>query len=166
MLDWLNTNIEYWHWIVFGLILVTGEIVLTSFILLWFGISAILVGIFLLLFPFSFTIQLLSWVILSLIVIFGWFKWISPLIKTKSLSGMARETLLGKVGTVIEINSMQTGRGILRFPAPIVGNDEWQFICEDLIEVGNRVSVREISGNTLIVQKHGSNLNTSNQPGV
>ena len=156
MLDWLNANIAYWHWIVLGLILAVGEIVLPSFVLLWFGLSAIVVGILLWLFPFSFTAQLFIWVTLSLFVVYGWFKWISPRMKTQSLSGMARETMLGQVGTVIEYNSVQPGRGTLRFPAPILGDDEWQFICEQEVEIGNRVVVREISGNTLIVYKSKS----------
>jgi len=64
---------------------------------------------------------------------------------------MAREGMIGQTGTVIEYNSVHEGRGKLRFPAPILGNDEWQFICTDPIEVGRRVIVREFSGNTLIV---------------
>jgi len=39
----------------------------------------------------------------------------------------------------------------LRFSAPILGADEWQFICTDTVEIGSRVVVREFSGNTLIV---------------
>ena len=97
--------------------------------------------------------QLLIWIILSLVNVFAWFKWISPHLQNKSLSGMARETMLGQIGTVIDYNSVQPGRGRLRFPAPVVGSDEWPFICEDEIIVGSRVIVREFSGNTLIVNK-------------
>ena len=153
MLEWLNANIAYWHWIVFGLVLSLSEILVMSFVLLWFGLSAIVVGILLWIFPFSITMQLFIWVSLSLFNVFGWFKWISPRIKNKSLSGMARETMIGQIGTVIEYNSVQSGRGKLRFPAPILGNDEWQFICTDEIEVGSRVIVQEFSGNSLIVSK-------------
>jgi membrane protein implicated in regulation of membrane protease activity len=153
MLAWLNSNVAYWHWMVFGLILVSGEMLLPSFVLLWFGISALIVGGLLWYFEITFTIQLVIWVLLSLLNVFVWFKWISPLLRTKSLSGMARESMIGQIGTVIEYNSVQPGRGKLRFPAPIVGSDEWRFICVDDIKVGSRVIVREFSGNTLIVNK-------------
>ena len=153
MLEWLNANIAYWHWIVFGLILSLGEILVMSFVLLWFGVSAIIVGILLSVFPVSITVQLFLWVTLSLFNVYGWFKWISPRIKTNSLSGMAKESMVGQIGTVIEYNSVQPGRGKLRFPAPILGDDEWQFICTDKIDVGNRVIVQEFSGNSLIVSK-------------
>lgn len=64
---------------------------------------------------------------------------------------MSREGMIGQVGSVIEYNSVHEGRGTLRFPAPILGNDEWQFICTDTVDVGDRVIVREFSGNALIV---------------
>lgn len=153
MLEWLNANIAYWHWIVFGLILSVSEILVLSFVLLWFGLSAIIVGILLWIFPFSITMQLFIWVSLSLFNVFGWFKWISPRLKNKSLSGMARESMIGQTATVIEYNSVQRGRGKLRFPAPILGSDEWQFICSDEVDVGSRVIVQEFSGNSLIVSK-------------
>jgi membrane protein implicated in regulation of membrane protease activity len=151
MLEWLNANIAYWHWIVFGLLLILTEIITVSFILLWFGVSAILVGVLLWLLPISLTMQLLIWTLLSLFNVFGWFKWVSPHLKNKTLSGMAKEKMIGQIGTVIDYNPVQPERGLLRFPAPILGNDEWQFICSDEIEVGSRVIVKEFSGNTLIV---------------
>jgi len=153
MIDGLNITIEYWHWIIFGLLLSVSEIFVLSFVLLWFGLSAIMVGLFLLIFEVSLTIQILLWILLSAFNVFAWFKWISPRLKNKTLSGMSREKMLGQVGTVIEFNPAHKGRGTLRFPAPILGADEWQFICEESLETGTRVSVKEFSGNALIVTK-------------
>ena len=151
MFEWLNANIAYWHWLIFGLCLALAEIMLLSFVTLWFGMAAIIVGLLLLIYPFSFTMQLLIWIILSIIIVFSWFKWVSPHLKNKTFSGMSRESMIGQIGTVIEYNSVHEGRGTMRFPAPILGNDEWQFICTDNIDLGDRVMVREFSGNTLIV---------------
>lgn len=150
-MEWLNANIFYWHWLIFGLSLALAEILLVSFVALWFGVSAIIVGLLLWIVPFSFTAQLILWIILSIIIVFSWFKWVSPHFKNKTFSGMAREGMIGQTGTVIECNSVHEGRGTLRFPAPILGNDEWQFICTESVETGSRVMVREFSGNTLIV---------------
>lgn len=151
MFEWLNANIAYWHWLIFGLCLIISELMLVSFVALWFGVSAIIVGLILWVMPFSFTLQLILWGILSIIIVFAWFKWVSPHLKNKSFSGMSRERMIGQTGTVIEYNSFHEGRGTMRFPAPILGNDEWQFICTDTIGLGDRVIVREFSGNTLIV---------------
>jgi len=151
MLEWLNTEVAYWHWMIFGLALALLEIMMLSFVALWFGLSAFVVGLLLWVLPLSFTMQLTIWIILSICIIFSWFKWVSPLLKNKSFSGMAKESMLGQMGTVIEYNSAHEGRGTLRFSAPILGADEWQFICTDTVEVGSRVFVREFSGNALIV---------------
>ena len=86
MLEWLNVHIAYWHWLVFGLCLALAEIMLVSFVALWFGLAAIIVGLLLWLVPFSFTLQLLIWIILSLFIVFAWFKWVSPHFKNKTFS--------------------------------------------------------------------------------
>jgi inner membrane protein len=153
MLDGLNEIVAYWHWIILGLLLSMTEIFSMSFILLWFGLSAIIVGILLWIVQFSITYQILIWGVLSAFNVYAWFKWVSPRLKNKTLSGMAREKMIGQIGTVIEFNPTHHGRGKLRFPAPILGSDEWQFICSnsEKIEIGRRVIVREFSGNTLIV---------------
>jgi len=153
MIDSLNISIEYWHWIIFGLLLSLSEIFVLSFVLLWFGLSAIVVGLLLAIIEIPLTIQILLWIFLSAFNVFAWFKWVSPRLKNKTLSGMSREKMLGQVGSVIEFNPVHEGRGTLRFPAPILGADEWQFICEDTLEVGTRVIVKEFSGNSLIVSK-------------
>ncbi len=44
-------------------------------------------------------------------------------------------------------------KGRLRFPAPVVGNDEWGFRSEDEFTAGDRAIVTDISGNDLIVRK-------------
>ena len=47
----LFEQLLYWHWIVFGLILVALEMLLPGFVLLWFGVGALLVGSLLYLIP-------------------------------------------------------------------------------------------------------------------
>ena len=34
-----------------------------------------------------------------------------------------------------------------------MGADEWQFICNQKVDIGDRVAVKEVSGNTLVVEK-------------
>jgi membrane protein implicated in regulation of membrane protease activity len=42
---------------------------------------------------------------------------------------------------------------MVRFAIPVLGSDEWPFICAQDVKTGDKVAVREISGNTLIVEK-------------
>ena len=62
---------------------------------------------------------------------------------------------VGESGQVIRVPA-QEKRGIVRFTTPLLGADEWPFICEQDIASGDRVIVKDISGNTLIVEKRGS----------
>ena len=69
----------------------------------------------------------------------------------KTRSGMAHESMVGKVATVLDYHTA-TSRGQLRFSAPVLGEDEWRFICEQPLKPGDRVCVIDFSGNDLIVK--------------
>lgn len=152
MLEFLDSHIAYWHWLVLGLILCAVEIFIPSFVVIWFGVSALFVGVIALVTDLSFTLQLLIWVLLSVSDLVVWLKFVQPRLKNKSLSGMSREALLGQQGTVLEVNP-DRGRGRMRFSVPVLGSDEWQFICDEALSSGDRVRVVELSGNTLVVTK-------------
>jgi membrane protein implicated in regulation of membrane protease activity len=144
---------EYWHWIVFGVLLMLSEIVLTSFFVLWFGVAAVLVGIVLLLFPeLALSAQILIWTLLSSLLALAWFKYLKPLSVDRTKAGLSREAIVGEVGQVISVPN-EDRRGRMRFPAPVVGNDEWQIISTESLAEGDRVRVKDVSGNSLIVEK-------------
>lgn len=152
MVEWLDANILYWHWVVFGILLAGAEIFAPSFFLLWLGVSAVVVGVISYFIELSFSTEIILWGILSFSSLVAWFKFIAPSMKTNTLSGMSREALIGQEGTVTEF-SKTVSKGRLRFPAPVVGNDEWGFRSEDDFAAGDRAIVTEISGNDLIVRK-------------
>ena len=60
----------------------------------------------------------------------------------------------GQTGIVVRHNA-DSGRGLLKFPAPIMGSEEWDFICEGKLASGDRVTVTELSGNAVIVRRQG-----------
>jgi hypothetical protein len=70
----------------------------------------------------------------------------------RTKAGISREAILGENGQVIKVPE-QEKRGIVRFTTPLLGGDEWPFICDQDLAVGDRVTVMDISGNTLIVKK-------------
>ena len=143
----------YWHWIIFGIGLVLLELTLPSFTALWFGVAGILVGLGLLAFPeMTLTLQILSWTVLSVLMTFLWFKYLKPLSIDKTKAGLSREMIVGEVGQV-QVVPHEDRRGTLKFPAPVLGADEWQFICTEDLQVGDRVRVIDVSGNSLIVTK-------------
>ncbi|HCS27205.1 MAG TPA: hypothetical protein DIW43_07110 [Spongiibacteraceae bacterium] len=150
-MEWFDSSIAYWHWLVFGLVLIALEIFTAGFVLLWLGVSALMVGVLSYVIALSFTAELLIWTILSVSDLFVWFKFIQPRFRNKTLSGMSREAVVGQTGMVIQANSGERGR--LRFSMPVLGSDEWSFICQDAVSVGDRVSVTDVSGNTLVVSR-------------
>lgn len=151
-MEWLDANVAYWHWLVVGILLALLEILVPSFFMLWLGISAALVAGVLLAFEISFTQQLLLWIILSIITTTLWFKLISPKMRDKSFSGMAKEAIIGQVGQVITFNP-DTSQGTIRFHVPILGSSEWQYISDDELKTGDRARISELSGNKLIIKK-------------
>ncbi|AMO68605.1 hypothetical protein DOK_09841 [gamma proteobacterium BDW918] len=150
-MEWLDANIAYWHWMVLGLLLVATELFVPIFVMIWFGASAIAVGLILLVVDLSLVVQMLFWLSLSVLDLVVWFKFIHPKMKNKTLSGMSREQVIGQEGMVIRLGP-EIEQGTIRFSIPVLGSDEWQFICREHVAVGDRLVVEDISGNTLIVR--------------
>ena len=145
--------IEYWHWIVFGIVLMLSEILIGSFFIFWFGAAAVVVGLLILPLPeMSLTAQLIIWAVSSASFALAWFKLVKPLNVDKTKAGLSKEALVGEIGQVLQIPSGDK-RGKVRFPAPVLGSDEWLIISHDTISIGDRVSVIDLSGNALIVEK-------------
>jgi len=152
----MEFKLLYWYWLVFGMVLIIAELFMPSFTVFWFGLGAILVAGALLVLPdLAISWQLFIWAIASCILTFLWFKFLKPLMADRTKAGISREAILGETGQVIKIPE-QENRGIVRFTTPLLGADEWPFICEHDLAVGDRVIVKDISGNTLIVEKRGS----------
>ena len=147
---------QYWHWLVFGMILIIAELFIPSFTVFWFGLAGLIVGGVLLVTPSTgFTWQLFLWALGSCLMTFLWFKLFKPLMADRTKAGISREAIMGEVGQVIQ--APQGGRrGRVRFTTPLLGAEEWPFICQQTVAVGDRVAVNDISGNTLIVIKRES----------
>lgn len=149
----MEVDLAYWHWLVLGIALIVVEIFAPSFTIFWFGLGALVVGILLWIFPaMAVGGQLLIWVAASSAFAILWFKYFKPKMVDKTSAGIAREAAIGESGQVIKA-PVQDGRGVVRFTTPILGDDEWEFISEQEVALGDRVFLKEFSGNTLIVTK-------------
>jgi len=152
----MEFKILYWHWLVFGMVLIIAEIFMPSFTIFWFGLGAIVVSGLLWFLPdMGISWQLFVWVVASSLFALLWFKFFKPLMKDRTKAGISREAMLGEVGHVISA-PVERKHGIVRFTTPLLGSDEWPFICEGEVASGDRVVVKDVSGNTLIVEKRES----------
>jgi membrane protein implicated in regulation of membrane protease activity len=145
-----------WHWLVLGMMLILAEIFVPSFTILWFGLGAIVVAVLLWLVPeMALSWQLFVWAAASSLLTFLWFKFLKPQMVDRTKAGIAREAVLGASGLVIKIPE-DGQRGLVRFTTPLLGADEWPFICDATLASGDRVFVKDVSGNTLVVEKRES----------
>jgi membrane protein implicated in regulation of membrane protease activity len=147
-------EVLWWHWIVLGFLLMAAEIFVPSFTIFWAGLAALVVGGLAALFSgFTLPGQIALWAALSALLVGGWFAWINPRLRDRTTAGMAKEAISGKSGLVVEANAEGT-RGKVRFVVPIMGADEWPFLCEEGgVRQGDRVVAYDHSGNTLMVRK-------------
>lgn len=145
-------ELAYWHWLILGMVLALAEIFVASFFLLWFGVAAGLVGLILLVWPgLEIGPQLLIWALLSIALVVLWIRYIRPLAIDRTKAGLSSEAILGETGHVLT-PPLENIAGKMRFSVPILGAQDWEFLCEDPLRTGDRVRVVGVSGNRLIVK--------------
>lgn len=145
-------QIEIWQWLVLGIALCVVEIFIPSFTLLWFGLAAFFVALIAAIAPLSLTAELCIWAIATAIFAIAWFKYFKPRMRDKTKAGISREAAVGQIGTVVKVTSEQV-RGHVRFAVPLLGEEDWPYICETELAVGDRCRVKDVLGNTLLVEK-------------
>lgn len=118
-----------WMWMAIGLALVVIELFVPSFFALFFGVSAIIVGLLSLMFPMlSLTVLGFLFSIISIITIAVFFKVIKPRIKTTKTIPYTDQ-----VGIVVKVNS-DAKTGVILFPSPVENKEKWDIhSVDDLI---------------------------------
>ncbi len=149
MLEFLTTDLLWWHWIVFGIILVVGEIIIPSFVIIWFGLSAIVTGIMDYFLQSTFQVEFTVWLLLSTLLLALWFLFFRS--KKETNSGQANYRLETK-GLVIE-DIPAAGRGKVRFESPVLGSSEWQASSHEALTVGTVVCIEDVNGQLIKVKK-------------
>lgn len=144
--------IQPWHWLVFGLILMTAEIFLPTFFVLWFGAAALVVAGLGLFITTSTLTQVIIWLGFSLIFCGLWFWLINPKIKTKTKAGLGAGVIIGDTGMIVR-PPLANQAGVVRFATPKAGASEWACISTDTLQLGDRVLIANIIGNELLVKK-------------
>ena len=147
MLEYLTTDLLWWHWVVFGIFLITSEIFIGTFFMLGLGVAAMLVGVTDNLFSLSLEIELALWITLSLISIFLWFKYLKDSSVESSGQSNYSLTTLGTVEEAIQAND----RGKVKFDTPVLGNTVWHATSKEDIAEGSRIKIVEIKGQLIVV---------------
>jgi len=147
MIEYLSTNLLWWHWIAFGIVLLTLEIFSGTFIMLGLGLAATIVGAIDLFFPISVEMELTIWLLLSVLAITLWFKYMKDnTIESSGQSNYSLETL----GTVTQEIS-KNGRGHVHFDTPVLGNTTWAATSKENLKEDTRIKIVEVKGQLIVV---------------
>jgi len=145
-------ELEWWHWAVGGIVLILAELALPAFVLVWFGLGALVMTAVLLVAPgLGITAQLAIWLFVSLALTGFWFKVFKPN-QHKTRIGMSASEVVGEIG-VLTHDVAPFARGEVRFQKPMVGADVWPCIADEEIKAGERVKVLEVDGSLLKVKR-------------
>jgi membrane protein implicated in regulation of membrane protease activity len=145
--------IPVWQWLVLGIALCVVEAFIPSFTVLWFGLGALVVAALTFLWSgISLSAQLGVWALLTIVLAVAWFRYFKPRMLDRTKAGLSREAAVGQVGMVV-IAATEHVRGTVRFSVPLLGAEEWPYICEGVITAGDRCRVIDVLGNSLLVEK-------------
>ena len=143
---------EWWHWAVGGIALILAELALPAFVLVWFGLGALLVALMVALAPgIGLTGQLAIWLVASIVLIVLWFRVFKPGAH-KTRIGMADANVIGEAGLLAH-DVAPFEKGEVRFQKPLLGTDTWPCIADEPIKAGERVKVVSVEGSFLKVAR-------------
>ncbi len=134
----------WWHWLLFGIVLLLADLALiNSYVLLWFGAGAVGAGFALLLFPMPLAGQVSVWGALSLALILAWIYLLRPYLLARARVEAAGNTgeLIGLAGIIVRAGP---NGGTIRFQRPAGGKDVWPFVSKKQFQTGRRVIVSGI----------------------
>jgi hypothetical protein len=145
-------QIEWWQWAVAGIVLVLTELAVPAFVLIWFGLGALVVALIVAVLPqFGVTAQLAVWLVVSVALVALWFRIFKPGFH-KTRVGMSDANVIGEIGLLTrEVAPFQNGE--VRFQKPMVGSDVWPCMADEAIPAGARVKVLTVEGSFLKVGK-------------
>jgi hypothetical protein len=149
----LIANLGYWNWMFAGLILVSLETVIPGVHFLWFGLSAVLVGIVAFLAAalglgdvFSLPWQLVLFAVISVVTVF----WVRGLSRTEQAEtdepdlNVRGAQYIGRI--VVVEDAISDGRGKVR-----VGDTLWPAQGSDTAK-GARVKITGTNGTVFVVE--------------
>jgi len=149
MIEYLSTNLLWWHWITFGIALLTLEIFSGTFMMLGLGLAAIIVGVIDVLYPIPVEMELSIWIALSIIAVALWFKYMQD--RTIESSGQSNYTL--ETEGIVTQTITPNGRGKVRFDTPVLGDSSWVATSKESLAKDERIKIIEIKGQLIEVAK-------------
>jgi membrane protein implicated in regulation of membrane protease activity len=145
-------DLAWYQWAILGVALVLAELLVPAFVLVWFGLGALVVAALVALFrDVYFVAQLLVWIAASVALVLLWFKVFKPY-QHKITSGRSSAEAVGEVGLLVS-DIAPFGKAKVRFQTPLLGSDVWECVSDEKIAAGSRVKVVSVDGSLLKISK-------------
>lgn len=139
----------YWHWFVAGFALLIVEMFLpTGFVLMWMGVSALIVGLIAWVAPTGWQVEIVLFGVLSIVSFFAYKKLFpqKPIADQPALNRRGH-SYVGRTFTLTD--PVINGVGTLR-----VDDSAWRIVGPDM-PAGSQVKVTQAEGATLRVERAG-----------
>ena len=135
-----------WVWITLGLVLAALEMLVPGVYLIWLAIAALATGVLTFVVDVPLSMQVVSFVFLSLIAVFSAKRWLrdSPIVSSDPLLNRRGARMVGETAVVTQAIEHGSGRVHL-------GDSDWIARGPD-IAAGERVRVVGCEGSALLVE--------------
>ncbi len=146
-----SEDIRFWHWWIFGLLLLGLELMVPGSFFLWMGVAAGIIGLILLVYPdFAWQSQILTFAIFSVVAVVGWRFWLRkhPIETEDATLNVRGARYHGRVLTLSE--PLVNGVGKVK-----VDDSLWRVSTGDATSLpeGARIRVTGVDGATLVVEE-------------
>ena len=138
----------FWHWFIFGAILMVLEIMVMGMFLLWIGLAAIMVGVIMLVIPaLAWPLALVFWAAMSVASVVGWVAYRKKHPAPEQNNGLNQRgsELVGQEYTLSA--PIENGKGAVR-----AGDTMWRVVSDTDIPGGTRIRVIGLDGTSLRVE--------------
>jgi membrane protein implicated in regulation of membrane protease activity len=134
-------------WLIFGVALLTLEVVTGTTYILWPAVAALIVGILVFVLPLGWEMQFLLFFLISTILLFVGHKYFRPMMKGGEPSDL-NDRATSMIGMRVKaVTDFETGRGRVQ-----VGDTQWQAMMnEGDAKEGDELRVVAVKGATLQV---------------
>ncbi len=145
----LLSEVNYWHWLALGLLLLAGELLGTAGYFLWLGISALIVGALLSVLPLGWELQWVTFATLCMSTTWLWWRRQFSADKSSDADRDLNQKQKQMVGlTVVLENDIKVGSNRIK-----IGDTTWSAKSTQNIAIGEQVKVVSMDGIILTIEK-------------
>ncbi|USD64583.1 NfeD family protein [Vibrio sp. SCSIO 43136] len=149
----LLEQMNHWHWIALGLVLLGGELVGAAGYLLWIGLSAITVGLVKLGLPISWELQWISFAVISLFTTWLWWRYQAKKDRQSESEGTLNQREKQLIGQTTRLEQdVEVGRCRIR-----LGDTTWSAQTDQAIAAGTLVKVTAVDGILVTIEPAENN---------